>query len=414
MWESKGKRQDETNVFFNYNGDNKYTPRALLIDLEPGVISDIKSKTNHLFHDRNIHVSQTGLGAGNIWTKGYDYADNNVEIFLDMLDKELDSCDNLEAFQLIHSVGGGTGSGVGSYLLEILSDRYNKKLTTTWSIFPGNSSDVVIQPYNTILTLKRLCENSDANIVIENSALMKIALNTLQTNSPTIEQTNQFISTIMSSSTNTLRFPKYSYNSLTSIISTLIPTPDLHFIQPSYSQYTSDFVEDVKFFKKSSSLEVLISLLDRSNKFIETNDRYQKYISIFNILQGDYDQLDIQKSIIRTQQRASFVPWSSSSVHIAQGEKSKYYQTLNSNYPNGLMLSNSSSIITLLEKSCKEFDKLFKKRAFAKNYLGKLVENEVVEFEDSRSSVQRIIDEYKNAELISYLDDDDDDEDVDI
>jgi tubulin gamma len=407
------KRTDETNVFFSSNDDKRYTPRAILVDLEPGVINDIRNTTDHLFNDRNILQSSTGLGAGNIWSKGYDYADSEKEPFLDIIDRELDSCDNLEAFQLVHSVAGGTGSGVGSHILEMLSDRYNKKLVTTYSVFPesGQSSDVVVQPYNTVLTLKRLIENSDANIVVENSALLNNAIKTFQSNSPTISQTNQLISTIMSSTTNTLRYPGYMYNSLTSIISTIVLTPDLHFIVPSYTPFTSDFVQDARQIRKSSAYDVVLELLDRKIRMIDSNDKHDSYISIFDILQGNYDQSDIQKSIIKAQQRAKFVPWSSSSVHIAQGKKSPHYTTQNSNYVSGLMLSNTSSIITLLDKTCKQYDKIMRRSAFVGGYKdGKLFQSGLDEFKESRECVQGVIDEYQNAEKVSYLDDDNDEE----
>ena len=48
---------------------------------------------------------------------------------------------------LLHSIAGGTGSGLGSFLLERLNDRFPKKLIQTYSVFP-ESSDVVVQPYN--------------------------------------------------------------------------------------------------------------------------------------------------------------------------------------------------------------------------------------------------------------------------
>ena len=59
---------------------------------------------------------------------------------------------------MCHSTAGGTGSGLGSFLLENLGDRYPKKIVNTYSVFPSQESergsDVVVQPYNTILTLK--------------------------------------------------------------------------------------------------------------------------------------------------------------------------------------------------------------------------------------------------------------------
>lgn len=67
---------------------------------------------------------------------------------------------------MMHSIAGGTGSGMGSYLLEKISDRYPKKLVQTYSVFPNQTSDVVVQPYNSILTLKRLTLNADCVVKI--------------------------------------------------------------------------------------------------------------------------------------------------------------------------------------------------------------------------------------------------------
>ena len=43
----------------------------------------------------------------------------------------------------------------------------------TYSVFPNQSesSDVVVQPYNSLLTLKRLTLNADAVVVLDNTAL---------------------------------------------------------------------------------------------------------------------------------------------------------------------------------------------------------------------------------------------------
>ncbi len=40
------------------------------------------------------------------------------------MDREADNSDSLEGFVLCHSIAGGTGSGMGSYILEKLNDRY--------------------------------------------------------------------------------------------------------------------------------------------------------------------------------------------------------------------------------------------------------------------------------------------------
>jgi hypothetical protein len=47
-------------------------------------------------------------------------------------DREAGYADSLEGFQLSHSIAGGTGSGMGSFLLELISDRFPKKLLQTY------------------------------------------------------------------------------------------------------------------------------------------------------------------------------------------------------------------------------------------------------------------------------------------
>lgn len=41
-----------------------------------------------------------------------------------MIDREADGSESLEGFVILHSIAGGTGSGLGSLLLEKLSDKY--------------------------------------------------------------------------------------------------------------------------------------------------------------------------------------------------------------------------------------------------------------------------------------------------
>lgn len=68
---------------------------------------------------------------------------------------------------LLHSIAGGTGSGLGSFMLERLNDRFPKKLIQTYSVFPdAQSPDVVVHPYNSLLALRRLTQNADSVVSI--------------------------------------------------------------------------------------------------------------------------------------------------------------------------------------------------------------------------------------------------------
>ena len=183
-----------------------------------------------------------GGGAGNNWASGYSQAEAVQEELLDMIDREAEGSDSLEGFVLCHSIAGGTGSGMGSYMLEALNDRFGKKLIQTYSVFPNQNetSDVVVQPYNSLLTLKRLTLNADAVVVLDNTALNRIAVDRLNIQNPTFAQTNALVSTVMAASTTTLRYPGYMNNDLVGLIANLVPTPRCHFLMAGYTPLTID------------------------------------------------------------------------------------------------------------------------------------------------------------------------------
>ena len=198
------------------------------------------SEYRNLFNHENIFLSSHGGGAGNNWASGYSQAEAVQEDLMDMIDREADGSDSLEGFVLCHSIAGGTGSGMGSYLLEALNDRYGKKLVQTYSVFPNQNetSDVVVQPYNSLLTLKRLTLNCDCVVVLDNTALNRIAVDRLHIDNPSFSQTNALVSTVMAASTTTLRYPGYMNNDLVGLVASLIPTPRCHFLMTGYTPLT--------------------------------------------------------------------------------------------------------------------------------------------------------------------------------
>lgn len=108
------------------------------------------------------------------------------------------------------------------------------------SVFPNQSgsSDVVVQDYNSILTLKRLTLNADAVVVLDNTALHRIVTERLHIENPTFAQTNSLVSTVMAASTTTLRYPGYMNNDLVNLFSSLILTPRCHFLMTGYTPLT--------------------------------------------------------------------------------------------------------------------------------------------------------------------------------
>ena len=125
-----------------------------------------------------------------------------------------------------------------------------------------------MQPYNQILTLKRLVVNADAVVVLDNAALDRIASENLKIATPSFTQTNQLVSTVMAASTMTLRYPSYMNNDLVSLLAPLIPTPRLHFLMTAFTPFSADTVEEAKSIRKTTVLDVMRRLLLPNNVMV--------------------------------------------------------------------------------------------------------------------------------------------------
>ena len=89
-----------------------------------------------IFRPDNFVFGQSG--AGNNWAKGhYTEGAELVDSVLDVTRKEAESCDCLQGFQLCHSLGGGTGSGMGTLLISKIKEEYPDRITNTFSIVPS-------------------------------------------------------------------------------------------------------------------------------------------------------------------------------------------------------------------------------------------------------------------------------------
>ncbi len=72
-------------------------------------------------------------GAGNNWAHGnHVYGPQYREQILERVRRTVEACDSIQSFLLLHSLGGGTGSGVGTYILEMLAvSRRSGKMSQT-------------------------------------------------------------------------------------------------------------------------------------------------------------------------------------------------------------------------------------------------------------------------------------------
>lgn len=97
-------------------------------------------------------------------------------------------CLYLAGFQVCHSLGGGTGSGMGTLLISKIREEYPDRMMLTFSVFPSPKvSDTVVEPYNATLSVHQLVENADECMVLDNEALYDICFRTLKLSTPSCE-----------------------------------------------------------------------------------------------------------------------------------------------------------------------------------------------------------------------------------
>lgn len=148
--------------------------RAVLVDMEEGVISQLeRGPLADLFDPRQRVTSYAG--AGNNWAHGHAVdGPRHADELLEAVRRAAEPCDSLQCFSLMHSLGGGTGSGVGTYMLPMLADHFPSVFRFVTCLLPAADDDVITSPYNTLLALDQLADHADCVLPADNGALARI------------------------------------------------------------------------------------------------------------------------------------------------------------------------------------------------------------------------------------------------
>ena len=105
--------------------------------MQPTVIDEVRTGTyRQLFHPEQL-ISGKEDAANNFARGHYTIGKEIVDLCLDRIRKLADNCTGLQGFLVFNAVGGGTGSGLGSLLLERLSVDYGKKSKLGFTVYPS-------------------------------------------------------------------------------------------------------------------------------------------------------------------------------------------------------------------------------------------------------------------------------------
>jgi len=379
---------ERINVYYNEAAARRYVPRAVLVDLEPGTMDSVRAGPyGQLFRPDNFIFGQNG--AGNNWAKGY-YTEGAelVDSVLDIVRKEAENCDCLQGFQITHSLGGGTGSGMGSLIISKIREEYPDRMMCTFSVVPSPKvSDTVVEPYNATLTVHQLVENADETFCIDNEALYDICLRTLKLQNPTYGDLNHLISVVMSGITTSIRFPGQLNADLRKLAVNMVPFPRLHFFMVGFAPLTS---RGSQAYRALTIPELTAQLFDAKNMMAAADPRHGRYLTVAAIFRGRISMKEVEQQMVTIQTKNSsyFVEWIPSNVKTAVCDIP----------PKGLKMAatfigNSTAIQELFRRISLQFSSMFKRKAFMHWYTGEGMDE--MEFTEAESNMNDIISEYQ-------------------
>jgi tubulin beta len=390
-------QKERLDVFYTEGGSGKYVPRAILVDLEPGTMDTIKAgRAGNLFRPNNFIFGSSG--AGNNWAKGhYTEGAELVESVLDCVRREAESCDCLQGFQLAHSLGGGTGSGLGTLLLAKIKEEYSDRLVSSFSVMPSQRvTDTVVEPYNATLSIHQLIENADYVLCLDNEAMFNICKNVLKVPSPDYSHLNHLVSSVMSGVTCSLRFPGQLNADLRKLAVNLIPFPRLHFFLSSTAPISSP--ENAKYTSQTVA-ELATQMFDTRNLMAACDTKKGKYLTASAVFRGKVSTKEVDTQMFNMQNKNSsqFVQW------IPNNIKTSVCDIPPAGVPmSGTFFANSTSIKHLFSRFSKQFGAMFRRKAFVHWYTNEGMEE--LEFNEAESNLIDLINEYTQYEEAS-LDD---------
>ncbi|EPR78328.1 beta-tubulin [Spraguea lophii 42_110] len=389
---------DRINVYYNESSTKKYVPRAVLIDLEPGTMDSLKQgPLGELFRPDNYIFGRSG--AGNNWAKGhYTEGAELIDSVMEVVRKEAENSESLQGFQITHSLGGGTGAGMGTLLVSKIREEFPDRMMCTFSVVPSPKvSDTVVEPYNATLSIHQLVENADETFCIDNEALYDICFRSLKLTNPGYGDLNHLVSLVMSGVTTCLRFPGQLNSDLRKLAVNMIPFPRLHFFMVGFAPLIAAGTAQ---YRNYSVSELISQMFDSKNMMAASDPKHGRYLTVASFFRGDVSMKEVDEQMLNIQLKnpGYFVEWIPNNVKTAVCDIP----------PTGLKMSstfigNSTAIQELFKRVSDQFTVMFRKKAFLHWYTGEGMDE--MEFTEAESNMNDLLTEYQQYQNATPEDD---------
>jgi tubulin alpha len=310
----------------------------------------------------------------------------------DRLRKLVDNCDNLMGFIITHSVGGGTGSGLGALILERMAVDYRKKSKLGFELYPSPSlSTAVVEPYNALLSTHWLLDHTEVSLLLDNEAIYDLVIQKLQIKHPSYDHLNRLITKVISSMTASLRFEGEMNVDLNEFQTNLVPFPRLHFMITSMAPIAGKEGFDTAKKDTRSMTDVCFQPSSFLVKYTDFNPEEDKYMAVSLNYRGDVMSKDSNATVqwLKKEGKLAFVEWCPTGFKIGLNEQPPACTPADDIVVferNVVMIGNNTGISRVFsERISKKYDLMYSQRAFVHWYVGEGMEEG--EFAEAREDL---------------------------
>ncbi|XP_070209255.1 tubulin epsilon chain-like [Littorina saxatilis] len=399
--------------------------RAVLVDMEEGVVSEMMKGPLREVFDFRQHITDVS-GSGNNWAVGHKmYGPQYREQLSDVIRRAAEFCDCLQCFFVIHSMGGGTGSGVGTYILNLLEEEYPDVYRFVTSVYPSAEDDVITSPYNSVLAMRELTEHADCVLPVENQALAEIvnkisqAIPSSKTGKRTygtnlgsevkhgtaistgdggmskvkderpFDTMNNIVANLLLNLTSSARFEGSLNVDLNEITMNLVPFPRLHYLVASQAPLYA--LNDVNLPPRRLD-QMFSDAFSRDHQLIRADPKRSLYLACALMVRGGVELSDIRRNIDRLKPKLNFIHWNT------EGWKTGLCSVPPVGQPYSLLtLANNTCVVNTFTDLRDRFTRLYKRKAHLHHYTH-VDTMEMEDFAQSLESLNSIVADYSQLQ----------------
>ncbi|KAL8558491.1 Tubulin epsilon chain [Nucella lapillus] len=318
-----------------------------------------------------------------------------------------------------------TGSGVGTYILNLLEEEYPDVYRFVTSVYPSEEDDVITSPYNSVLAMRELTEHADCVLPVENQALTEIinkisqAVPSAKTGKRTygpgqgsevkpgtgitaseggvtrgkderpFDTMNNIVANMLLNLTSSARFEGSLNVDLNEITMNLVPFPRLHYLVSSQTPLYA--LADVHLPPRRLD-QMFTDAFSRDNQLIRADPKHSLYLACALMLRGSVELSDIRRNIDRLKPKLRFIHWNQ------EGWKTGLCAVPPVGQPYSLLtLANNTCVVDTFTHLRQRFHRLYKRKAHLHHYTD-IDTMEMDDFANSLLSLDSIVTEYSELQ----------------